>query len=84
MKTTQSPRGYAAGRTYRVRTKSGVQGWRCRLRANYDDSLSQFQAYADAYNLVARLGYPNAEAAWKANPVIEGSVNPGDFRMVRA
>lgn len=69
-------------RTYRVRTQSGLWGWRSRLRTQYR-SRDEFMQYA-IYNLARRLGYRSCAAAWRANPVIEGSTNPGDYRRVSA
>jgi hypothetical protein len=62
-----------------ARTKSGLRGWRGRLRSQYA-SKEEWKHYAGMYGLARRLGYKSAEAAWKADPVIEGSVSPGDFR----
>lgn len=70
-------------RTYRVRTVSGIWGWRSRLRAQYA-SREEFACYDDAHNLAERLGYTSPGDAWNANPVIEGSTNPSDYRKVSA
>jgi hypothetical protein len=67
----------------RVICRSGLGGWRCRLRRNYA-SFAEFEAYSETYGLHGRLGFKSAEAAWEANPVVEGSVEPSDFRRVRA
>jgi hypothetical protein len=72
---------YKTNRTYRVRTRSGMIGYRCLLRASYD-SFDQFEAFSDTYGLASRLGFRSASAAWNTNPVIEGSTNPEDFRVV--
>lgn len=66
----------------KVKCKSGAMGWRMRLRKNYA-SLEEFEAYDSVYNLAKRLGYKSAKTAWRYNPMIEGSVNPSDFRKVR-
>lgn len=66
----------------RVKCKSGIEGWQCRLRENYDNNFEQFDAYDEVYNLSIRLGFKNAEHAWNANPIIQGSTNPLDFRVV--
>lgn len=58
-------------------------GWRTRLRNNYRD-FDEWGFNSDMWGLCLRLGYKTAEAAWKANPVIEGSINAGDFRKVSA
>ena len=65
----------------RIKTNSGISGWQCRLRENYT-SLEEWTTYAETYNLCARLGFADAESAWEANPLIQGSTNPGDFRRV--
>lgn len=65
----------------RVKCKSGLEGWRNRLRKNYKN-FEEFKEYSEMYGLHQRLGYRSPEAAWKANPVCEGSVKPSDFRKV--
>jgi len=55
--------------------------WRSKLQDNYE-SLEEFKVYAETYGLHDRLGYPTPEAAWIANPWVQGSVNPGDFKKV--
>ncbi len=70
-------------RTKRVRCKSGLSGWQCRLRKNYR-GFKEFEAYDQSYGLSRRLGYADARAAWNANPEVRGSVDPGDFEIVRA
>ena len=65
-----------------VRCKSGLRGWRSRLLevyANFED----FCGWDHTYNIAKRLGYVSVFTAWRANPMIEGSVNPQDFRKVR-
>ena len=61
--------------------KSGLRGWRCRLQENYADE-ADFAAYAETYGLHTRLGYKTIHGAWRANPIVEGSVEPSDFRKV--
>jgi hypothetical protein len=84
MKSTprQSTPAYAGNTRRRVRCQSGIMGERSRLRSRYS-SLSEFIAYQQ-YGLAKRLGFASPELAWKANPVIESSVNPSDFRVVSA
>lgn len=62
--------------------KSGLTGWCGELRGQYR-SYEEFADYAEIYGLPARLGFDSAEAAWAANPVVEGSVNPADYRLHR-
>jgi hypothetical protein len=35
------------------------------------------------YGLAERLGFDTPEAAWEANPLVRGSVNPGDYAVVQ-
>ncbi len=57
--------------------------YRCRLRDNYDNDFEKFDAYAEMYGLHTRLGFETTEEAWEANPMIQGSVIPEDFRVVK-
>ena len=74
-------RGYKTRRVYQVRCHSRLLGWRTRLRNNYN-GLQDWCDHSDLWGLSMRLGFPSAHAAWDANPVIEGSTNPIDFRLV--
>ena len=65
----------------KVKCKSGVLGYQCKLRANYA-SFNEFKSYSDTYSLAGRLGYKSAKKAWEENPTIQGSINPTDFRKV--
>lgn len=77
MKTHQTKR------IYRVRCKSGIMGWRTRLQNVYENP-KEFVAFSIMRGLSKKLGYAGEREAWRANPVIEGSVNPGDFRKVKS
>lgn len=66
----------------RVKCKSGLDGWQCRLQKNYG-SLEEFDYYSEIYGIHSRLAFDSAEAAWKANPVIKGSIIPSDLEVVR-
>ena len=69
-------------RIYHVRCQSGLMGWRTRLRNNYKD-FDEWEHYSNMRGLCHRLGYGNPLRAWNANPIIEGSTNPSDFRKVK-
>jgi len=56
--------------------------WQSTLHENYDDDFGQWLAYSDMYGLAARLGYATAEEAWRANPTVQGSTDPTDFKVV--
>ena len=62
----------------RVKCRSGVGGEQVRLRDNYG-SYEEWEAYAEMYGLHERLGYKSPKTAWKANPLTESSVVPGDY-----
>jgi len=64
----------------RVKCKSGITGNECHLQENYSD-LDEFKGWSETYNLAGRLGFDSAEEAWEANPLIQHSVNPSDFRI---
>ena len=63
--------------------KSGIKGWRMKLRKVYEGGFEQFQAYCESHGIHTRLGYKTPESAWKKNPMIEGSVIPSDLRVVK-
>ena len=67
----------------RVICKSGLSGWRARIQENYS-CFAEFKSYSVNYGLHTRLGYKSLKALWIANPLVEGSVNPSDFRKVRS
>jgi hypothetical protein len=56
-------------------------GWQDKLRNAYS-SEEDWAAYALTYGLHERLGYASPEDAWEANPTVQGSVNPSDYRRV--
>jgi hypothetical protein len=56
-------------------------GWQARLRENYDNDFDCFSCYCETYGIHTRLGYASPTEAWAKNPVIEGSINPSDFRV---
>lgn len=63
----------------KVKCKSGLTGWESRLRKVYD-TYDQFRRLCEFYGLHTRLGYKTPKAAWRNNPIIQGSVNPSDYR----
>lgn len=65
----------------RVVCESGLQGWQQRLRDVYE-SEGEFEQYCSIYGNHIRLGFNSPEEAWDANPLIEGSVEPSDYRVV--
>jgi len=69
-------------KAYRVKTQSGLVGWRQRLKAVYKRDFEAFASYCKYFGNHRRLGFDSPKQAWNANPVIEGSVNPSDYRRV--
>ena len=67
--------------------KSGLTGWRMRLRDIYKEHTSpeaaydEWEHYSVTYGLAQRLGYRTARGAWNDNPIIEGSTIPTDYRI---
>jgi hypothetical protein len=80
MKT--ATKDFYAKRSVRVRCQSGLFGHRNRLRFDYRN-YAEFKTYSETFGLAGRLGFASALAAWRANPIIEGSIEPSDFRLVR-
>lgn len=55
--------------------------WKARLQDNYS-SFDEWTAFSQAYGLAERLGYKSDEEAWTANPILQGSTNPADFKVI--
>lgn len=66
-------------KSYTAKKKDKGYSWRMKLQKNYS-SLDELKDYDENYGVVKRLGFKSAEEAWKKNPLIQGSTNPGDFR----
>jgi hypothetical protein len=73
--------GYNSNRVYRVRCKSGHMGYRTRLQNNYAN-FDEFRAYSIMFGIRGRLGFNSVKEAWDKNPIIEGSIEPSDLRVV--
>ncbi len=56
--------------------------WKSKLRQQYS-SFDEWKDYSDTYGLAKRLGFNSAEEAWKANPTVQGSTDPKDFKIVK-
>ena len=54
--------------------------WRGKLRRQYS-CFEEFREYSETYGLAARLGFKSARAAWAANPTVQGSTDPRDFKV---
>jgi hypothetical protein len=58
-------------------------GWRDRVRDVYS-SVEELEAYDETHGILRRLKWDgDAQSLWDANPMLAGSVNPGDLRIVR-
>jgi hypothetical protein len=55
--------------------------WKGKLRRQYT-SFEEFAAYSEVYGLAERLGFKSAGAAWAANPTVQGSTDPRDYKAV--
>ena len=67
----------------RVTCRSGIKGYQARLHQLYSD-YGEWVLFSEIYNLTERLGFKNTREAWDKNPIIQGSVNPSDYRRVTA
>ena len=57
--------------------------WAARLKNNYA-TAEEWIAYSEMYGLAERLGYDDPMKAWEDNPMIQGSTNPDDFKVVES
>lgn len=67
----------------KIKCKSGLTGWQCRLQDNYEGNYEEFEAYSNMYGIAKRLGFRSNKKAWEANPIIQGSVEPSDLCVVK-
>jgi hypothetical protein len=65
-----------------VKCKSGLTGWRGNLHEVYTD-FNDWKLWAESHGLHKKLGYKTPEATWDDNPMVEGSVQPSDYRKVK-
>jgi hypothetical protein len=70
-----------SAKTKRVKRRSGLRGWQCCLRDNYA-SYDEWEQYAYMWGLHLKLGYKTPQNAWRANPVVQGSVSAADYCKV--
>lgn len=63
----------------RIKCKSGIEGYTCKLQANYH-SYSEFKSACESYGIHTRLGYDSPKTAWDDNPTIRASVTPSDLQ----
>jgi hypothetical protein len=66
----------------RKESKQLMEKWTARLQKVYS-SFDEFESYDAMYNLAKRLGYNTPIAAWDANPLISGGVNPEEYHKVK-
>jgi len=55
--------------------------WTGKLQNSYTD-FDEFQSFDTIYHITERLGYDDPERLWNDNSVIQGSVNPADFKII--
>lgn len=51
-----------------------------KIYSNFDE----FNRYCEVYGIHTRIGYNSPEEAWKANPTIEGGINPSSLKRVNS
>lgn len=56
--------------------------WTAKLQKDYAN-FEEWENYSSTYGLAERIGFSSARAAWRANPTVQGSVYPGDFKVVK-
>ena len=61
---------------------SGEIGMQQRFKSIYDD-YQDFLVFDKMFNIAKRLGYDNPKKLWDDNPIVQGSTNPSDFKIVK-
>jgi hypothetical protein len=56
--------------------------WQDHIQTVYNGDFDQFLSFDRMYGLHERLGFPSAEELWETNPVVQGSTNPDDYKVV--
>ncbi len=56
--------------------------WKDKVQNVYSD-IEELQNYDEQYDIVKRLGYEDVETLWNENPMIQGSTNPEDLKVVK-
>lgn len=62
--------------------KTLIFEWKGRLKKQYKD-FAEFEHYDEIYGLAKRLGFKSAKEAWQKNPLIQGSTDPNDYKVVK-
>lgn len=62
-----------------IKCRSGLRGTLIRLRDNYDGDYKAWKVYAEMYGLHSKLGFKSPKTAWRANPMLQISVNADDY-----
>ena len=65
-----------------VKCDSGEMGVQQRFKSIYDD-YEDFLVFDKMFNIAKRLGYDNQKKLWDDNPIVQGSTNPSDFKIVK-
>jgi len=66
----------------KIKCESGTTEWKEHLQ-NVCENFGEFQLYSRLYDITRRLGFKTEEEAWEKNPLIQGSVNPRNFRIAK-
>lgn len=65
-----------------VKCKSGITGSQYKLQDSYAN-FEEFERYCETYNIHNRLGFKSIIRCWNKNPLIQSSVIPSDFSIVK-
>lgn len=55
--------------------------WEGTLRDSYHNRFEMFESYSDLHGIAQRLGFESNKEAWNANPKIQVSSDPRDFKI---
>ena len=65
-----------------VKCDSGEFGVQQNLQEIYDN-YQDFLIFDSLFNITKRLGYKDSKSLWNDNPLVQGSTNPKDFKIVK-
>lgn len=56
--------------------------WKSHIQDVYTD-FEEFEDYNKIYGLAKRLGFKSTKEAWDKNPMIQGSTDPKDYKIIK-
>ena len=66
----------------RIKTKSGLSGWQERLHKVYHN-YEEFVWYCENYGIHKQLGFKSIKRCYNANPLMSGTVVPGQLKRIK-